>query len=94
MAIWWGKVSKKSIDALNAVHTKFLKRWLVIPAGSNNAFLYHYTSSVPTSVLFDELMFTRHWYNLRLPHLKGFVLEKPVFGGKIEMSYEKVPSYM
>ena len=81
LAVVWGAVSKNSKMKMDAVWTQFLKRWLGIPVGSNNAYLYHYTNTIALSSWFDEVLFDKCWFNTQLPHLRGFIFDKPNFQG-------------
>ena len=47
LSLWISKVSEAAIQALNSVWTKFLKRYLCVPAWSNNAMVYYITSEQP-----------------------------------------------
>lgn len=46
-AVWYGKCSKQSMDALDTIFTKFIKMHLQIPFNFSNAITYHITSTVP-----------------------------------------------
>ena len=94
LVVFWGRVSQNSIQRMNAVMTKFIKRWIGIPTGSNNAFLYHYTNTCPLSVWCDETLFDRHWGKLQLPHLENFLLKKPDFRGNSVPTISQIPTYM
>ena len=94
LAIFWGNVSQNAIQRLNAVQSKFLKRWIGIPTASNNAFLYHYTNTCPLNVWYDEVMFDKLWWKVQLPHLRNFIINKPDFKGQSEPNLWKIPTYM
>ena len=80
---------------INAVWKKYLKLCLGIPVASNNAYVYHYTNSIPLSVWFNEALFDRFWYNIQLPHLNGMLFVKKDFNGiEMALSGEEIPSYM
>ena len=79
---------------MDAIWTKFLKIWIGIPVGSNNAYLYQYTNKMALSTWFDEALFDKCWFNMHLPHLKGFIFVKPNFLGRNCPNIQQIPSYM
>ena len=49
LPIWITSVSKASLHQIDLVFLKFLKRYLGVPAHSNNAIIYHITETKPFS---------------------------------------------
>lgn len=49
---------------------------------------------MPMGAWFNQLRFDKHWWNIQLPHVKGFIFNKPNFHGRSEANIKKVPSYM
>ena len=49
LPIWMSNVSKTSLHQIDTVFLKFLKRYLGVPAYSNNAIVYHVTETTPFS---------------------------------------------
>lgn len=72
IAIWWNKISKNAITAINATWTKYLKRALGLPVNANTNFLHFITE---TSTLYDilENIFIQQQTSTRFPHLPGYV---------------------
>jgi len=58
--IWTSKVSNSALQALNAVWTKFLKRYLCLPAWANNAIVYFITNEQPLAQTLQNR--ARHHY--------------------------------
>ena len=49
LALWSSNVSNSALQALDAVWTKYLKRYLCLPASANNAMVYFVTNTEPLS---------------------------------------------
>ena len=49
LPLWITSCSESSLQAINAVFTKFIKRYLQIPTHSNNAIVHFLTSTIPLS---------------------------------------------
>ena len=56
LALWLRKCSGSSIAAMNAVFTKYLKRYMSLPYHANNAILYHLTSTQPLDRTLESLL--------------------------------------
>ena len=48
----------------------------------------------PISSWINEIWFDKYFGNLQLPHLKGFILDKPDCKGSSETMVESIPAYM
>ena len=65
LPIWSSNISNSSVSAINAVLTKFLKRYMCAPLSSNNSILYSITDTLP---LFNSLAGKRdNFSNIILP---------------------------
>ena len=82
LALWLGKCSENSIAAMNAVFTKFLKRYLSLPYYANNAICYHVTNSQPLLSTLESLL-PSSFSSLRFPQLLN--------GLKLTMNENKFP---
>ena len=73
ITVWWGLISNNCLQMVNALFTKYLKSWIGIPAGSNNAFLYFFTNTTPLTENIKEIVFPKLWDKvlMQLPHLEN-----------------------
>ena len=53
-ALWMSKVARTKVDEMDAVWTRYLKRYLLIPLQSNNAITYHICGSIKLSNILIE----------------------------------------
>ena len=68
MAIWTSRVPKTSRDEMNAVFTKYLKRYLQIPPYTNNEIAHFLCGTVPlTKTLFENPTKPLQSINLSIP---------------------------
>ena len=88
LGVWRKQTSKNAINSLNAMFSKYLKRWLGVHRSANSAWNPFLTNTKPLDVKFDETRFEKSWNNLQLAHLAsakqlGFP-ETGVWRSKIE----------
>jgi hypothetical protein len=50
LPVWFSQATSSQTRPLNAVFTKYLKRWLCIPYSVNNAIVYHLTETRPLTL--------------------------------------------
>ena len=50
LSLWTSQVSNSALQALDAMWTKFLKRYLCLPPSANNATVYYLTNQQPLSI--------------------------------------------
>ena len=53
-ALWMSRVSRTKLDEMDAVWTRYLKRYFLIPLHSNNAITYHLCGSTKLSNILIE----------------------------------------
>lgn len=91
LPIWFPSLCESSKSKLNAVYTKYLKRYLGVPYITNNAIVHFLTGTEPiTSVVGRQFM------NLRFPSaLDGVKITPPALDGKLELcsTISKIPTY-
>ena len=96
LAVWWGEVAAGGLEMIDAVFSKFLKRWWGLPYAVNNAYLYHMTNQIP---LTKRLDFTKQNYyeklRQQLSHLDNVILTDSFssFMTPYCRIVEKIPSY-
>ena len=74
LALWHGKCSENSITAMNAVFTKYLKRYLGLPYQANNAICHQVTNTQPLNNTLESLI-PSSFSSLRFPEaLNGLKL--------------------
>ena len=74
VALWMSNCSNSSKQSLDAVFTKFLKRYLCIPQWTNNATTYFVTQTIPLS----------SYLKIRAPHMiRGLVFPDCLSGLKL-----------
>ena len=56
LAVWLGKCSQSSVAAMNAVFTKFLKRYLCLPFHASNSICHYITETQPLNVTLESLL--------------------------------------
>ena len=74
LSLWFGRASEVSISSLNAVFSKFLKRYLGIPYHMNNSITHFITNSAPLSNIlssqyknsFNALSFPSSFHGFKL----------------------------
>ena len=82
LALWMSKVSKAMLQALDAVWTKFLKRYLGVPVWTNNATILHIANEQPLSKTLKK----------RAPHqLGGLVFPESLSGMKLSFLKNSQP---
>ena len=83
LILWISKCSQSSLRALDAVWTKYLKRYLGLPRYANNGVIYHITESQPLSNTLESIA----------PHkLGGLVFPQSFAGMKLSFISDKAIS--
>ena len=55
LSLWLGRASEASMSSLNAVYSKFLKRYLGVNYHASNSITYYLTSTAPLSTILNSL---------------------------------------
>jgi len=55
LSLWLGRASEASMSSLNAVFTKYLKRYLGVNYKANNSITYFLTNTAPLSTILHSL---------------------------------------
>ena len=55
VSIWYDKTSIASIEATNAIYTKYLKRILSLPQNTTNSIVHHISETIPLSLTLKNI---------------------------------------
>jgi len=83
LPLWISRVSNSALQAMDAVWTKYLKRYLGLPAHANNATVFFVTKTEPLSKSLQ----------LRAPHQTGGLLFPNKLSGMSLMFLANLPQY-
>jgi len=93
LCLWFGRTSEATMDAANAVFTKFLKRYLGIPFHSNNSITHFITNTEPLSFILQNI-YPQSFTSLSFPAcLHGIQLSQSTNNPEIYNPLPKIPSY-
>lgn len=93
LPIWYPNLREDGKKSLNAVFTKFLKRYLGLPWGTRNG-LVHYVTGTSPMCHYLQSNVSKYFYNLVYPScMNGVLLTPPPQSSSTYCSVEHVPSY-
>ena len=55
VSIWYDKTSTASIEAINSIYTKYLKRILSLPQNTTNPIVHHISETIPLSLTLKNI---------------------------------------
>ena len=55
VSIWYDKTSTASIEAINSIYTKYLKRILSLPQNTTNSIVHHISETIPLSLTLKNI---------------------------------------
>ena len=91
--LWLGRTSDGAMESVNAVFTKFLKRYLGVPYRANNSITYFITQSEPLSTTLQNL-YMQSFTSLSFPScLNGFQLSQSFTNPELYDPLPLIPSY-
>ena len=90
----WLPLLKSNADRnrINALFTKFLKRYLGIPYGSRNAIVHFLTNTIPMFNILERKAHNLQWKVNYPPSIEGTRFEPPDISPEY-LSYREIPSY-
>lgn len=93
LPVWFSQATSSQTRPLNAVFTKYLKRWLCIPYSVNNAIVYHLTETRPLTLELTQKIFHLYW-KIKFPNaMNGVRIDPPAPQNFNYTTIKELPSY-